>query len=533
MSTFTSEPGTRLGGRYRLEDRVAGAAGWAAWKAIDETLARPVKVIILAPGYPRILEVITAARAVSRLTDARLAQVFDVEDDWDNAYAVVEWATGETLDDLLSAGPLDPAKGAGIVAEAAAALSVAHAAGLAHLCLTPTELRWTPGGGVKVAGLGIDAALAGLHAEDPALADTRGLGCMLYAVLTGHWPGQDYPALPPAPMADGRPRSPRQVRAGVPAPLDSVACRALQLRGRDGDQPLVTPGQLAAALTAVIPPAPLPPAAPPERPARARAESQRPAPPARGDRDYTLRRQTPPAGTPQDWQRPGGGRPGGTGSRARVAVIAVLILVAVAGIVAAASHLWPRHPGTPVTGPSSHSSSPPASSVTVLAPLRARGFDALSSASDDPGNENSSMAYQAIDQNASTAWSTDWYQGSPYFGNEKSGTGLILDMGRPVRLSSVTVTFGPGGDSGASAQIEVGNSDVRAAATLSQFTTVARGTGLSGAYTFRTSSSATGRYVLVWFTKLPPMAGAPRGQHRFQGEIFNIIVRGTASTASG
>ncbi len=511
---------------------MAGAAGWAAWKAIDETLARPVKVVMLAPGYPRILEVLTAARAASRLTDSRLAQVFDVEDDWDNAYIVVEWATGETLDDLLSAGPLDWAKGAGIVAEAAAALSVAHAAGLAHLCLTPTELRWTAGGGVKVTGLGIDAALAGLHAEDPALADTRGLGCMLYAVLTGHWPGQDYPALPPAPLADGRPRSPRQVRAGVPAPLDSVACRALQLRGRDGDQPLVTPGQLAAALTAVIPPAPLPPAAQPAPSVRTRGERQRPAPPPQDDRGYWPQRPTPPAGPRQDWQRQRQRSRGRTGSRARVTVIVVLILVAVAGIVAAASHLWPRHPATPVSGHTGHSASPPAASATVLTPARARGFDALSPASDDPGNENSSMAYLAIDKNPATAWSTDWYQGSPYFGNEKSGTGLILDMGRQVRLSSVTVTFGPGGSSGASAQIEVGNSDVRAPATLSQFTTVARGTGLSGTYTFRASGSATGRYVLVWFTKLPPMAGVPASRHRFQGEIFNIIVRGAAATGS-
>jgi len=100
MSTFISEPGTRLGGRYRLEDRVSDASGWAAWKAIDEILARPVGVLTFAPGFPRIREVLTAARAASRLTDARLAQVFDVEDDWDSAYVVMEWVAGDSLDDL-------------------------------------------------------------------------------------------------------------------------------------------------------------------------------------------------------------------------------------------------------------------------------------------------------------------------------------------------------------------------------------------------------------------------------------------------
>src|SRR5262252_2471081 len=108
MTTYAPAPGIRLGGRYRLEDRIAAGAGWDAWKAIDETLARAVTVFTLAQGFPRVAEVVTAARAASRLTDTRLAQVFDVEDAWDRAYIVMEWAAGETLGDLLSAGPLDP-----------------------------------------------------------------------------------------------------------------------------------------------------------------------------------------------------------------------------------------------------------------------------------------------------------------------------------------------------------------------------------------------------------------------------------------
>ncbi len=213
MSTYISEPGTRLGGRYRLEDRIAAAGGWAAWKAIDEILARAVTVFTFAPGFPRIREVVTAARAASRLTDARLTQVFDVEDDWDRAYIVMEWAVGEPLDDMLAAGPLEPARGAQLVAEAADALSVAHAAGLAHLCLVPGSLRWTPGGGVKIVGLGIDAALAGATADDPALADTLGLARLLYAALTAHWPGPASALLPAAPVADGLPCA---VPAGTP-----------------------------------------------------------------------------------------------------------------------------------------------------------------------------------------------------------------------------------------------------------------------------------------------------------------------------
>ena len=263
MSTFISEPGTRLGGRYRLEDRISASGGWSAWKAIDETLARAVTVLTFAPGFPRINEVVTAARAASRLTDARLAQVFDVEENWDQAYVVMEWVAGDSLHDMLADGPLDPGQSAEIIAEGAEALASAHAAGVAHLCLTPDSLRWTSGGGVKVVGLGIDAALSGTTADDPELTDTWGLGKLLYAALTAHWPGEGWPALPPAPQSpDGRPCSPRQVRAGVPSAVDDITCQALFQSGRG--PAVTTPAALAGALSRVIPAPVAPPPAVPQ-----------------------------------------------------------------------------------------------------------------------------------------------------------------------------------------------------------------------------------------------------------------------------
>ena len=305
MTTYMSEPGTRLGGRYRLEDRIAAGSGWSAWKAIDETLARAVTVFTFAQGFPRISDVVTAARAASRLTDPRLAQVFDVEDAWDRAYIVMEWAAGETLDDLLSAGPLEPNRGARMIAEAAAALSSAHAAGVAHMCLSPGSVRWSPTGEVKVVGLGIDAALSGTTFEDPVLTDTTGLGKLLYAALTGCWPGNDYPSLPPAPIADGEPCSPRQVVAGIPMTFSDLACRAMQLTSREGSPAITSPGELSKALSAAIPPAPIPSAPPPPawRPNQA---------------DYGIDPDDDPY-----W--PGRKRPGAGGGAGRAAAIVITI----------------------------------------------------------------------------------------------------------------------------------------------------------------------------------------------------------------
>jgi eukaryotic-like serine/threonine-protein kinase len=107
------------------------------------------------------------------------------------------------------------------------------------------------------------------------------------------------------------------------------------------------------------------------------------------------------------------------------------------------------------------------------------------------------------------------------FGGLKAGSGLILDMGRRVRLRSVTVTFGA--EPGADVAIELGGSDALAASTVGTFTTVASADDVGGTHTFRTSSSARGRCVLIWFPRLPPA-----GPDRFQAEIYGVTVRGSA-----
>ena len=517
MSTFISEPGTRLGGRYRLEDRISASGGWSAWKAIDETLARPVTVLTFAPGFPRIREVVTAARSASRLTDARLAQVFDVEENWDQAYVVMEWVAGDSLHDMLADGPLEPGQSAEIIAEGAEALASAHAAGVAHLCLTPGSLRWTNGGGVKVVGLGIDAALSGTTSDDPALTDTWGLGKLLYAALTAHWPGEGWPALPPAPQSpDGRPCSPRQVRAGVPSAVDDITCQALFQNEQGDGTGMTSPAALAGALHRVIP-APAPPPALPSQHTGPDWDEM-PSGPTADQRYWQAAPETRRRGAPPGPRRPGG-RPGVSGAMLGIGAVLVVVLVGI-GVWILGHRGSPSHGGSPPTHSASSSAS---SSVSVLRPVAAHGFDALSTPGDDPGNENDQLANLAIDGNPSTSWNTQFYIGNPVFGGTKTGTGLILDMGRQVRLSSVRVTFGsiPGAD----VQIKLGNNNTRAPSTLSSFKTVASATNVAGTHTFAVHSSATGRYVLIWFTKLPPQS--PGSSNRFEAKIYNVAVRGS------
>jgi hypothetical protein len=260
--------GRWLGGRFwlderiRLDDHVSGPCGssWEAhglslWKATDQLLSRPVAIYLL-PAGPVPHAVTDAVQAAAKVSDPRLATIYDTDFDEQCPYLVAEWTPGTHLEDLVLSFPCrpalpEPALAAAMIAEAADAIAVAHLAGRPHLRLTPRSVRWHPGCGLKITGLGLDAALCGATAENPVAADTTALARMLYALLTGYWPGDEPTALPPAPRHKGRVCTPRQVRAGVPALLDAIAYRGL--RGQAADAPLrpQTPAGLAMALRMV------------------------------------------------------------------------------------------------------------------------------------------------------------------------------------------------------------------------------------------------------------------------------------------
>jgi serine/threonine protein kinase len=555
MSTYTSEPGTRLAGRYRLVDQMSAGTGWTFWKATDEPLARAVTVLTFAPGFPRIAEAITAARAASRLGDPRFSKVFDVEDaDDELAYVVLEWVVGESLLDMLADGPLDSPRAVSLLSEAAQAVAAAHEVGLAHLRLYPACLHWTRGSGVKITGLGIDAVLAGTtpapagddaeDGESPELTDTRDLGRLLYAALTGYWPGPqrqeaDGPAeaaepddtarpvgpagLPPAPEADGVPCTPRQVSAAIPANIDAVTCQALFQRPTRHGPALSTPALLAEALADVATPDPPP------------APAALSFGPPTADRGYRPNGPTGPYPAGDPAPRPRGAapyrRPPADRSSPRTAVISALIVLvlAAAGLVGwALNHRSTPAASAPPTRGSSSSSRPSAPSGAawvVLTPTSANSFDALGN---DGGNEDGAAAKYAIDNNPATFWHTDYYLNYPVFGNLKKGTGLILDMGKQVRLSQVMVQFAA--SCCADVEIEIGNDNNPVPSSLSTFTEVASSTSAHGSTTFDVSSDATGRYVLIWITRLPPLAGSAG---EYEAQIYNVVVHGSAVSQSG
>ena len=93
-------------------------------------------------------------------------------------------------------------------------------------------------------------------------------------------------------------------------------------------------------------------------------------------------------------------------------------------------------------------------------------------------------------------WVSQWYA-TPSFGDLKQGTGLLLDLGRTVTVTTVTLTLGS--PPGTSLELRLG-----AAPDLTALPVAATGTATRDQLSLPLASPAKARYVLLWFTRLPP-----------------------------
>src|SRR5882757_6851831 len=141
--------GAVLGGRYVLDEQIGSGGYGEVWRATDTVLARPVAVKLLHPRYTQRSEALARFRAEARhaggLSHENIAQVFDYG----------EPADGQSLETVLTGGPLDDSRTMDIVAQAAAGLQAAHAAGMIHRDIKPGNLLLAPGGTVKITDFGI------------------------------------------------------------------------------------------------------------------------------------------------------------------------------------------------------------------------------------------------------------------------------------------------------------------------------------------------------------------------------------------
>jgi hypothetical protein len=125
----------------------------------------------------------------------------------------------------------------------------------------------------------------------------------------------------------------------------------------------------------------------------------------------------------------------------------------------------------------------PVASVTAVGPGGAADGD-------DPGG-----AAAAIAAHPAQLWSTQWYA-TPQFGMLKHGTGLLLDLGSKVTVTTVRLDLAP--DQGADLQLRVGNGEA-----LQDLTVAATANNAGGALTLTLHHPVAARYLLIWITQLP------------------------------
>lgn len=259
-------PGTRIGPYVVLDVLGAGGMG-QVFLGNDTRLRRRVALKRLfsspAAGEDVHSAIMREARAAARITHPNVAAVYDVLEHEGRAFIVMEYVEGESLATRLTRGrlPIDRVIANG--RQLADALTAAHARGVIHSDLKPSNIHFAPDGAVKILDFGIaravstatastrtssgttaiTAEMTKIRAGTPAYmspeqmmghpldgrSDVYSLGVVLYEMATGHRPFTTTDPLELiVALSKRRPRADRDDRT-VPRALADVIVKATEI----------------------------------------------------------------------------------------------------------------------------------------------------------------------------------------------------------------------------------------------------------------------------------------------------------------
>ena len=150
--------GSRLG-RYEIGKLIGSGGMGQIFQARDRHLERDVAIKVLSRNWARHPEALARfkreARAVASLSHPSILAIFDVGTDRGLTYLVTELLHGETLRDRIRRAPLDLPLAIEIGVAIAGALSTAHAKGIVHRDVKPSNVFLTEDGGIRVLDFGL------------------------------------------------------------------------------------------------------------------------------------------------------------------------------------------------------------------------------------------------------------------------------------------------------------------------------------------------------------------------------------------
>ena len=480
-------PGASVaGGRYRLLAPHGGTRGLQFWEALDVKLDREVALTFVdadqrgdddSQSGPQA--VLSRTLRLGRINSPGLARVLDVVRGSSGGIVVAEWTPGRSLREMAETTP-SPIGAARAIRALAAAAEAAHRTGGALSIDHPDRVR------ISING---DAVLAfpATLADADSTSDVRGLGAMLYSLITARWPLADPSAgpvgglLPAGRGADGNIVEPRVVRPEVPFDISAVAVRALQsesgIRTAATVQHILDQASVVNDKTEMIPALRL---GHREQGASGHALNDPEAIEAEKKKSTRMLAALTALGV-------------------FTVIVLILLVVWVASFLSGGSNDTPLSEQsfgltTEATAPENNSPAPAPAAATVPVAASAVTVFSPQGTPDQPAT-----AKNAIDGNPATAWSSDSY--FQPFPSLKNGVGLMVTLADAANLKNIAITSDSPGT-----VVEI-RSAPSANTSLDQTKEIGSGVLKNGVTDIPLSSDGSGQYVLVWITQLSTESG--------------------------